>query len=79
MPVIFGLFPNFFLNFSKKNYFIVICQGNSLEFSQILKMTPYERTLSPFIDLLVCHNLITEGVEYLVLPNQIDDWAASLT
>jgi hypothetical protein len=72
-------FQNSFFNFSKKKYFIVICQGNPLEFSQILKMNPDERTLSPFIDLLICHNRITEGVEYLVLPNQIDDWAASLT
>ena len=37
------------------------------------KMNPDERTLSPLIDLLICHNRISEGIKYMVLPNQVDE------
>ena len=42
-------------------------------FADTKKMNPDESTLSPFIDLLVCHNRITEGIEYIIPSNQVDD------
>ena len=66
-------FQNSFFNFSKKEVFIVYIREIPWNFADAKKMNPDERTLSRFIDPLICHNCVAEGIEYMVLSDQVQD------
>jgi hypothetical protein len=42
-------------------------------FADAKKMNPDESTLNPFTNLMICHNHVTEGIEYMVLSDKVRD------